>query len=64
MATNVCRLLRNSDHIKAGAIDFSKMPLGDLFRDYSFTYEQYDMLGVSNNFYSPEYIKKAGKYAS
>ena len=38
------------------------MPLGDVFRDASFTHEEYGLLGSKNTFYSPEYLKRAGAF--
>ena len=62
MARNVCRLLTHLDDVQSNKIDLSKMPVGDLFRDTSFTYEDYELMGSQNRFYSPEYINKIGDF--
>ena len=62
MARNVCRLLTHLEDVKNKKIDLSKMPIGDLFKDTSFTFEDYELLGNKNRFYSPEYINKIGGY--
>jgi hypothetical protein len=38
------------------------MPIGDLFRDTTFTFEDYELLGSQNRFYSPEYINKIAAF--
>ena len=62
MARNVCRLLTQLEEVQSKKIDLAQMPIGDLFRDTSFTYEDYELLGSQNRFYSPEYINKIGDF--
>ena len=38
------------------------MPLGDVFKDSSFTYEEYELLGTKNKFFSSEYMSRVGRY--
>ena len=46
MASNVCKILGNLDKINSKEIDLANLPLGDLFRDSTFTAEQYEMMGT------------------
>ena len=62
MGRNACRVLTNLDAIKKGAIDLSQVPLGDTFRDVTFTEEEYELLGTTNKFFSSEYLKRVGGY--
>jgi len=61
MARNVCRILTSMDAIKTGAIDLKQMPVEDVFKDSSFTHEEYDMFGTTNRFYSSERMRKVGQ---
>ena len=62
MATNVCKILGNLDKINKKEIDLGQLPLGDLFRDATFTPESYEMMGTTNNFYSSEYLSRVGDF--
>lgn len=62
MARNVCRLLTHIEAIKSNKLNLNDMPVGDLFRDSTFTFEDYEFLGAQNRFYSPEYINKIGAF--
>ena len=62
MARNTCRILSSIDAIKTGAVDLKNMPLGDVFKDSSMTYEEYELLGTQNRFFSSEYMRRVGNY--
>jgi len=62
MARNVCKILGNNEALKTGDIDIRQMPIGDVFKDCSFTAEEYELLGTTNKFFSSEYMKRVGKY--
>ena len=43
MAKNLCQVLHNQAKINSGQIDLKQMPIGDLFRDSSFSYHDYEL---------------------
>lgn len=56
MARNICTLLANRETV--GKFDFKDVPLGDIFRDASFGFDEYELFGTKNRFYSSEYLKR------
>ena len=58
MASNMCRYLTNLDLIKTGQVKLDNMPLGDLFHDSTFGFEEYEMGGRKNRMYSSEYMSR------
>lgn len=55
MAMKICDYILTA---RAPAADLEKLPLGDLFRDNSFTKVSFPLFGKNNDFYSSEYITR------
>lgn len=55
LGRNVGRILTNN-----GSLDLNKLPLGDVFRDSSFSQEQFKLMGTPQNFYSSHYMRRVG----
>lgn len=62
MASNICRYLTNYENIASGKVDLKDMPLGDLFRDSMFGYEDYEFMGNEQRMYSSEYLMRVAKF--
>ena len=58
MATKICELITNANLIGKKQIDLKNLPLGDVFRDHSFTKVSYNFMEKNNNFYSSEYLAR------
>jgi len=58
MATRICELITNANLIGKNQVDLKGMPLGDVFRDHSFTKVTYNFMEKNNNFYSSEYLAR------
>ena len=46
MAKSICQVLHGEAQVKSGEIDLKKMPSGDLFRDSSFTVQDYKLFNT------------------
>jgi len=55
LGRNVGRVLTHNE-----PLDLSKMSLGDVFKDASFTVEEYEQFGSTQRFFSSEYLRKVG----
>ena len=62
MASNICRYLTNHDAITRGQIDLKDLPIGDVFRESMFGFEDYDFMGNNNRLYSSEYMMKLARH--
>ena len=58
MATKMVNLIITSERVKNGSVDLSKMPLGDILRENSFTKFDFNLFGKPNYFYSSEYLAR------
>ncbi len=61
MATKICELTKNV-HALTSPIDLKDLPVGDVFRDQSYTKVSYNFMEVNNNFYSSEYVKRVADF--
>jgi hypothetical protein len=59
MAMKICDYIMNA---RAPTTDLGSLPLGDLFRDNTFTKVSYPFLGSNNDFYSSEYITRISNF--
>ena len=58
MATKICNLLTNQEIIKSGKVSMPEMPFGDIFKNNTYTFEDYESHGVNHRFFSSEYMSK------
>lgn len=58
MATKICELITNANLIGQKQVNFKDLPLGDVFRDNSYTKVSYEFMDTVNNFYSSEYLAR------
>jgi hypothetical protein len=49
-------------HALTSPIDLKDLPIGDVFRDNSYTKVSYNFMEVNNNFYSSEYVRRVADF--
>lgn len=62
MARNICRILVNMNSLQSGPIDLKQMPIDDVFKDVSFTQEEYQLMGTTQRLFSSHYMRRVGDY--
>ena len=51
-------MITNQDKVRKGQVDLKAFPLGDVFRDSTFTYHDYTSHERTHRLFSPEYLKR------
>lgn len=63
VAQNAAKILLDTEKVKRGEVDLNDMPLGDMFRDNTFSFLEYELPQNGKNiFYSSEGLKRLNKH--